>query len=216
MPRFYARVRRVFSPGFKLRITWLEPKLDGHDEIDWVNKDLPVGCCEYGHGKSLITTDRLMFSHQVQGGKSSGKCSYVIYPRMGETWALFKNWDIRWSSISEHHGNFKFEIVEVLSDFNDNDGIVVAYLDKIKGFVSLFQKTRREGIVLFKIPSKEHFRFSHQIPSVRMTGTERGGVPVGSLELDPAALPADLNEFELDSDVKMKRKVLDSKLTGEW
>ncbi|KAG2727248.1 hypothetical protein I3760_01G149800 [Carya illinoinensis] len=35
MPRFYARIKKVLSPEFKLRITWLEPEPDDENEIDW-------------------------------------------------------------------------------------------------------------------------------------------------------------------------------------
>ena len=64
----------------------------------------------------------------------------MIHPRKGDTWALFKNWDITWNSEPENHEDFEFEIVEVLEDFVEGAGVMVAYLDKVKGFVSLFQQ----------------------------------------------------------------------------
>ncbi|KAK9287713.1 hypothetical protein L1049_016152 [Liquidambar formosana] len=71
MPRFYARIIRVFSAGFKLRITWLEPDPDDEDKIKWVNEDLPVSCGKFKNGHSENTEDRLMFSHVVCWEKGS-------------------------------------------------------------------------------------------------------------------------------------------------
>ncbi|RDX96406.1 DnaJ-like subfamily B member 12, partial [Mucuna pruriens] len=188
MPRFYALIKKVASP-FKLHITWLEPDPDDQGEIDWCNAGLPIGCGKFRLGDSQKTTDRSMFSHQMQCIKGSGKGSYLVCPNKGETWAIFKDWDIKWSSSPEKHLEYEFEYVEILSDFAENAGIGVAYLGKVKGFVSLFQKTEKNGVDIFYVPPNELYRFSHRIPSYKMTGEEREGVPRGSFELDPAALP---------------------------
>lgn len=51
----------------------------------------------------------------------------------------------------------------------------------------------------FQVPSAELYRFSHRIPSFKMTGHEEGcGVPSGSFELDPAALPGDVLVRDVD------------------
>ncbi|CAN1846482.1 hypothetical protein LINPERHAP1_LOCUS38226 [Linum perenne] len=73
-----------------------------------------------------------------------------------------------------------------MSDFSDNKGLSVLYLEKVKGFVSLFCRISND---LVQIKPTELLRFSHQVPSFTMTGKERDGVPEGSFELDPAALP---------------------------
>ncbi|KAK7277879.1 hypothetical protein RJT34_22898 [Clitoria ternatea] len=187
MPRFYALIKKVASP-FKLKITWLDPDPDGQGENDWHDADLPVGCGKFKLGGSQKTTDRSMFSHQIQCMKGSSKGSYLVYPKKGETWAIFRDWDIKWSSNPENHLKYEFEYVEILSDFAEV-GIEVAYLSKVNGFVSLFQKTEKDGVNIFRVLPYELYRFSHPIPSYRMTGKEREGVPSGSFELDPAALP---------------------------
>nr|KYP37731.1 DnaJ isogeny subfamily B member 12 [Cajanus cajan] len=165
MPRFYAFVKKVYSP-FKLQITWLEPDSD--------DQGLPVAC-----------------------GSDAG--TYLVYPKKGETWAVFRHWDIGWSSNPEKHSEYQFEYVEVLSDFAENVGIEVAYLGKLKGFVSLFQRTVLNGISLFCIPPNELYRFSHRVPSYKMTGAEREDVPKGSFELDPAGLPNSLFEVGMNN-----------------
>lgn len=194
MPRFYARIRKVFSPTFKLQITWFEPNPDDQDEIDWTDAELPVACGKYALGETEKTVDLPMFSHLVHCPKRGPRNAYLMYPRKGETWALFKDWDIRWSSDPEKHVAFDYEFVEILSDYVEDVGISVAYMDKIKGFVCLFQTTEKHKLNSFKIPPNELYRFSHQIPSFRMTGNEREGVPKGSFELDPAALPTSIND----------------------
>ncbi|WMV41923.1 hypothetical protein MTR67_035308 [Solanum verrucosum] len=158
MPRFYCQIRRVSSPEFELRFTWLEANPEDQGDMEWVEAELPAGCGKFKRGSSQITNDRLTFSHLVQSKK-------------------------------EKHSKYKYEIVEVLSDFVKDVGIKVNYLDKVSGFVSLFQPTSHTKDGSFLVMPNELYKFSHQIPSFRMTGTEKEGVPVGSFELDPASLP---------------------------
>ncbi|TKY72026.1 DnaJ-like subfamily B member 12 [Spatholobus suberectus] len=202
MPRFYALIRKVLSPGFKLRITWFEPDPDEYDEVHWLNEQLPVACGKHKLGSTETTEDRLMFSHLIFCEKI-GRSSYKVYPRKGETWALFKNWDIKWHMDAESHRQYDFEFVEILSDYVEGVGVVVAYLAKLKGFVSLFSRMEG-GNRTFQIPSVELFRFSHRVPSFKMTGQERVGVPVGSYELDPVSLPMILEEIAVPEDLGVK------------
>ncbi|GMY27630.1 curved dna-binding protein [Fagus crenata] len=141
MPRFYAHIKKVFSPGFKVRITWLEPDPGDEDEIKWFKEDLPTSC-----------------------GLS----------KKGETWALFKNWDIKWYSEPDQHRKCEYEFVEILSDFAQDVGIRVAYLGKKWGISS---------------STLELFRFSHRVPSFEMTGEERQGL---YLNLEEFVVPVDV------------------------
>ncbi|KAK7363638.1 hypothetical protein VNO77_05788 [Canavalia gladiata] len=196
MPRFYALIRKVLSSEFKLRITWFESHPDRKDEIHWVEKELPVSCGKYKLGDTDITGDHLMFSHLILCEKI-GRNAFKVYPRKGETWALFRNWDIKWYMDVESHQQYEFEFVEILSDYveGEGEGVYVAYLAKLKGFVSLFLQIMKEDDQSFLIPSTQLFRFSHRVPSFKMNGQEGAGVPVGSYELDPAALPMNLEEI---------------------
>lgn len=134
----------------------------------------------------------------------------MIYPRKGDIWALFKDWSISWSSDPELHREYKFEFVEVLSDYDERIGIKVAYLVKLKGFVSLFYRSRNKGKNSFEIPPKKLLRFSHRIPFQRMTGKERENVPVGSCELDPASVPSsNVEEIEYISSKSFDDLVVD-------
>ncbi|KAL6207217.1 hypothetical protein ACLB2K_024461 [Fragaria x ananassa] len=172
--RWYAFVKKVFTTEFKLRIRWLVADPDDHGEINWSKRQLPVACGKFRLGKTEEITDHLSFSHKIQYTKGSHTSSVLVYPRRGETWAIYQNWDIGWSSEPE---TYKYEFVEVLSDFVEGVGVAVTYLGKVKGFVSLFQQTEQQG---FQVPPAELYRFSHHIPSFKMTGHEGCGVPSGS------------------------------------
>lgn len=204
MPRFYAWVRNVVFPGFKLKITWLDPDPKNMDEIEWVDEGLPVSCGRFIIGDTEDSNDRFMFSHLICLEKWKSRKSFKIYPRKGETWALFKNWDIKWKQDAETDMKFEFEYVEILSEFVEGEGINVAHLGKLKNFVSVFCRTVKEGVDAFQVHPNELFRFSHQIPSHVLTGEEREGVPKGSFELDPASLPANIEEITVQEILKTK------------
>ncbi|KAM3378261.1 hypothetical protein P3S68_010674 [Capsicum galapagoense] len=164
MPRLYAHIRKVSSPEFRIRLRWLEAHPEDQREHAWVREELPVGCGKFRRGSSKYTSEDLYFLI---------KCSAK---------RMRADWDIRWSR------KYKYEIVEVLSEFVGDAGIQVGYLAKVAGFISLFQRTSLTLAGAFFVKQEELYKFSHRIPS-KMSRTEREGVPVGSFELDPASLP---------------------------
>ncbi|KZV29654.1 hypothetical protein F511_00932 [Dorcoceras hygrometricum] len=186
MPRFYAKVKKILKSPFGLRFTWFEADPEDEPDKRWIDEGLPVGCGRYELGRTEETRSLLSFSHKMCCERGQKRGSFLIYPREGETWAIFKDWSITWNSVPDNHA-FKYEIVEVLSDFVSCSGIEVCHLDKVRGFVSLFQRTSQ--IKSFFVGPRELYRFSHRIPCFKMTGHETAGVPEGSFELDPASLP---------------------------
>ncbi|KAH7513264.1 hypothetical protein FEM48_Zijuj12G0178800 [Ziziphus jujuba var. spinosa] len=193
MPRFYARIKKVLNPGFKVVITWLEPDPDpdDKDQIKWIKRDLPVSCGKFRYGNSDTITNRLMFSHMVSLVKGGHRNRCKINPMKGETWALFKNWDIKWNSDHVLHDKrkYEYEFVEILSEFVEGVGVNVALLEKVKGFECLFCRAVKEGKEKFLVTASELLRFSHRVPSYKMIVDEVEGVPPDSFELDPASLP---------------------------
>ncbi|ONK78596.1 uncharacterized protein A4U43_C02F20470 [Asparagus officinalis] len=188
MPRFYARIRQVFTP-FRLRFTWLEYVPFREHESEWYSAELPVACGKYRHGKLESTTTVEMFSHQVswKSGGGANRNTYDMYPHKGEIWALFKGWDAGWISDANSHRLYEYEVIEVLSDLSDGNDFYVVDLVKVQGSVSLFMRSVVNG--KRRILRSEVLRFSHRIPSYRLSGGEREGVPEGSFELDTASLP---------------------------
>ncbi|XP_010546913.1 PREDICTED: uncharacterized protein LOC104818838 [Tarenaya hassleriana] len=195
MPRFYAYIRKVFASRFKLSITWLEEEPGDDSGISWVNADLPVAVGKFGFGMTENTVNHAMFSHVISNGERYKKPPFRVLPRKGETWALFKNWDINWSTDPDSHREYEYEFAEILSDHSDVAGVSVAFLRKVKGFTSVFCRMPTVGSDTIQIPAHELYRWSHSVPSFRLTGNEREDVPEGSYELDPAALPENTEEI---------------------
>ncbi|KAH7678777.1 DnaJ domain-containing protein [Dioscorea alata] len=213
MPRYYARIRNVHTPNFKVRFSWLEHEPVSGAEIAWTDATLPVAHGRYKLGDSTTTEDRNMFSHLMCSEKGSRRNTYDIHPRKGEVWALFKDWDMSWSSGSGNPETYQFEVIEVLSDPAESTGIDVIRLVRIKGFVSLFMRAFDDGAAQFKIPSNEMLRFSHMVPSYKLNGNEKEGIPEGSFELDPVSLPVNFGDFapSVSLDSIEKSKVLNQK-----
>ncbi|KAJ4882516.1 hypothetical protein Rs2_32609 [Raphanus sativus] len=201
MPRLYARIRKVSAPSFGLRITFLEPDPDDEKQILWLEQDLPVSAGQFKLGKHHNTKDRSIFSHVVHCMEGSNTGHLTVSPRKGETWALFKNWDINWSSEPASHRSYEYEFVEILSDYADKAGVSVAYLHKAKGYASVFFRSRAD---IFRILPHRLYRFSHSVPSFKLTGTE--GVPKDAYELDQEALPKTIQEITMPSDSETQRK----------
>ncbi|KAL6614872.1 hypothetical protein ACP70R_037142 [Stipagrostis hirtigluma subsp. patula] len=192
MPRYYARIKQVYSPGFMLQFTWLELDPLNDAEKARSSKDLPVACGNFRVGRTLLTEDTKMFSHVVFWTKGKKRNSYVIYPRKGEVWALFKGWNITWSTDSNDHRPYIYEVVEITSDFATDIGTYVIPLVKINGFVSVF--VRANNVAPYLITGSDTPRFSHNIPFHRLVETDSHSIPNGALELDPASLPSDLEK----------------------
>jgi curved DNA-binding protein CbpA len=193
MPRFYARITKVkTTPKFMLHFVWLEFDPTNKVERAWSNGSLPVACGCFRHGQSETAKETTMFSRTISFEKSNTRNTYEIYPKKGEVWALFKGWDIGWCSDADNHKNYQYEVVQVLSDLTTGTSIIVMPLVKIKGYVSLFMQSIEAAP--YVISQGETLRFSHCVPHHLMSGTEKEGIPEGSLELDPAALPLNLEE----------------------
>ncbi|WMV10230.1 hypothetical protein MTR67_003615 [Solanum verrucosum] len=171
MPRFYAIIRNILSPAFKLCIR------------------------AYRLGTSEDIEDLPMFSHLACSMNGNNCDAIKIFPLEGETWPLSKDWDMSCCPHLGSNKNFNYEFIEVLSNYVDSIGLHVAYLVKAKGFTCLF---RRAGDP-FLIPAKDMFRFSHRIPSMKMIGMVRDNVPEGSFELDPSSLPTDQVDISASS-----------------
>ncbi|PKU73617.1 Chaperone protein dnaJ 49 [Dendrobium catenatum] len=206
--RFYARVRKVYSREFKLQLNWLENDPRSIAEMKWSEQGLPVACGNFKHGKSYHTQERHIFSHLVSWRKGMKRNSYVIYPRRGEIWALFRNWDIRWSSEPDNHRAYKYQIVEAVSDFSEVTGISVIRLTKIKEFMALFVRESDAEESLLQIPAKDLLMFSHRIPACRIIGKEEDGVPEGAFELDCASLPTNFEMTFPSISLESKTKTL--------
>lgn len=190
MPRLYGRIKRINKSQLSVQVTWLVPK----DE-----ESVPVACGRFEHGFTETMQSYLTLSHEVHP-IIHGKKFIAVKPREGETWALFRDWSKSWNKNPEQQKPpYRYDLVEVIS-FDDHLGFGVAYLGKVEGFVSVFKHDVQDGVISFLISPEEIHRFSHRVPSFRLNGEEKEGVPAGSFELDPAAVPSSI--LKLDQSVR--------------
>ncbi|EXB72448.1 Curved DNA-binding protein [Morus notabilis] len=192
MPRFYARVHKVISlKPFKMRISWLNSRSNSElGPIDWIGSGFIKTCGDFRIGKHETTGALNAFSHKVSWAKGT-RGAIRIYPGKGQVWAVYKNWSPDWNEQTSDEVIHKYEMVEVLDDFNEEQGVSVAPLIKVDGFRTVF-RMRSDPEEVRRIPKQELFRFSHQVPFYLLTGEEAHNAPKGCRELDPAATPLEL------------------------
>ncbi|XP_054788958.1 uncharacterized protein LOC129294565 isoform X2 [Prosopis cineraria] len=192
MPRYYARIHKVISlKPFKMRISWLNSRSNSElGPIDWIGSGFYKTCGDFRTGKHEITESLNSFSHKVKWTKGT-RGVVRIFPVKGEVWALYRNWSPDWNRRTPDEVIHKYDMVEVVEDFDKGQGVVVTPLTKVAGFRTVFDR-HGDPRGLMRIPKGELFRFSHQVPYHLLTGQEAHNAPKGCRELDPAATPLDL------------------------
>ncbi|XP_020206000.1 uncharacterized protein LOC109791144 [Cajanus cajan] len=191
MPRYYARIHKVVSTKpFRMRISWLNSRSNSElGPIDWVGSGFYKTCGDFRTGRHEITESLNSFSHKVRWTKGARGVVH-IFPGKGEVWALYRNWAPDWDENTPDEVIHKYDMVEVLEDFNEEEGVLVTPLVKVDGFKTVFHRHSHDQAR--KIPKVEMFRFSHQVPNYFLTGQEAHNAPKDCRELDPAATPLDL------------------------
>ncbi|KAI4337954.1 hypothetical protein L6164_016315 [Bauhinia variegata] len=192
MPRYYARIHKVISMNpFRMRISWLNSRSNSElGPIDWIGSGFYKTCGDFRTGKHEITESLNSFSHKVSWTKGN-RGVIRIFPGKGEVWALYRNWSPDWNEKTSDEVIHRYDMVEVLEDFDEEQGILVAPLIKVAAFRTVFRRHADTDQVR-RIPKDEMFRFSHQVPNYLLTGQEAHNAPKGCRELDPAATPLDL------------------------
>lgn len=180
LPKYYARITKVESPKFRVHATWLEACPESEKEIWWSKKVLPVTCGKFKLqiGEPVTYEEASIFSHRMRHNSLKGK-KYSIFPRKGEVWAIYKNWSSEWTHKDLEH--CEYELVEVLNESRLATEVMV--LEVVDGYRTVYR-----GSTKMDIPCDELLRFSHLVPSFRLT-KEGGGKLKGCLELDSLALP---------------------------
>ncbi|ONK77876.1 uncharacterized protein A4U43_C02F11730 [Asparagus officinalis] len=202
MPRFYALIQKIISlRPFKLRMSFLNSKNNAEfGPMNWVASGFAKTCGDFRVGRYEITDTVNIFSHRVRWEKGF-RGVVKIFPMRGDTWALYKNWSPDWNELTPDNVIHKYDIVEVIDDYNEEQGVLVTPLVKVAGFRAVFHR-HMDPKEVKRIPREEMFRFSHQVPSHLLTGDEAHNAPKGCRELDPAAIPSDLlqviTEFKED------------------
>lgn len=192
MPRRYALIHSVVSLNpFKMQIRWLNSIIDNElGALSWVSSGFPKTCGDFRTGRFEIYSSLNSFSHMVRWSKGTYG-DICIYPRKGDVWALYRNWSPDWNELTSDEVIHKYDMVEVLEDYNKELGVIVIPLIKVAGFKTVFHQ-HLDPNQIRRIPKDEIFRFSHFVPSHLLKGQEGPNAPKGCRELDPAATPVDL------------------------
>ncbi|GAB2297710.1 hypothetical protein Dimus_031797 [Dionaea muscipula] len=209
MPRYYATIHRILSENpFKMQIRWLNSKTNAElSPVNWIGSGFTKTCGDFRIGRFETYDSVNAFSHKVRWSKGSRGVIH-IFPRKGDVWALYRNWSSDWNELTAEKVIHKYEIVEVLDDYDKEVGVVVIPLVKVAGFKTVFHQ-HLDPKQVRRIPREEMFRFSHQIPSHLLSGKEAPNAPKGCWELDPAAIPVELLEViaPLSGEVPVENEV---------
>ncbi|CAO2829752.1 unnamed protein product [Amaranthus hypochondriacus] len=199
MPRFYALIQCVISRDpFRLRISWLNSKTNTElSPLNWVGSGFTKTCGDFRIGRHETYNGLNCFSHKVRWTKGA-KGTIQIFPRKGEVWALYRNWSPDWNEFTADDVIHKYDMVEVLQEYDDELGVVVVPLVKVAGFKAVFHH-HLDSKQVRRIPKEEIFRFSYQVPSHLISGQVAHNAPKGCRELDPAALPPEFLQVIADA-----------------
>ncbi|KAL1827299.1 hypothetical protein DCAR_0206462 [Daucus carota subsp. sativus] len=191
MPRLYALIRKASRRSSKLQVSWLNSAGNMEAELlKWIDSGFHQTCGDFCIQKKQISINLNSFSHRVTGWTKKANL-FQIFPKKGDVWALYKNWSPEWNKHTTEEEKHKYEMVEVLSDYDESKGVTIVPLVKVAGLKAVFCKNSDEKEVRM-VPKEEIFRFSHQVSSYLLTDQEATNLPNGSKELDPAALPLEL------------------------
>ncbi|CAN0891810.1 DnaJ homolog subfamily B member 14 [Linum grandiflorum] len=195
MPRYYAKIHKVVSlKPFKMKISWLNSRTSTEfgTTLDWVGSGFLKTCGDFRIGKYEISETLNAFSHELKWTKVPRGIIRVL-PSKGDVWALYRNWSPDWNRGTPVEVVRRYDMVQVLEDYDEEQGTSVVPLVKAKGFKTVFLKPSMEdNSNVTRIPKEEMFRFSHQVPHHLLTGEEGVNAPKGCLDLDPAATPLEL------------------------
>lgn len=192
MPRFYAFIQKIISlRPFRMRFSWLNSKSNSElGPVNWVASGFTKTCGEFRVSRYKVNNTVNIFSHRVRWEKGA-RGTIRIFPGKGDVWALYRNWSQDWNETTPQEVVHNYEMVEVLDDYNEEQGVSVSPLVKVAGFKTVFHR-HMDPAQVKRIPREEMFRFSHQVPSWLLTGEEAENAPRGCQELDPAATPLEL------------------------
>ncbi|KAL4574765.1 hypothetical protein LXL04_021603 [Taraxacum kok-saghyz] len=137
---------------------------------------------------NLERTERSFQENQVWACYDDDDGMPRFYALIHKVWTVYRNWCREWGGDVPDEVVHKYDMVEVLEDYDEEKRVLVSRLSKHAGFRTVF--IRDDDVMV--VVKEEMFRFSHLVPRYVLTGSEGQNCPVGCLELDPTATPLDL------------------------
>ncbi|CAL4980562.1 unnamed protein product [Urochloa decumbens] len=184
LPNLYGWLSKVETEPFKVHLTWLKACPQKNVEKFWLEQEIPMSCGYFEIGNSTAEChEKCAFSHIAATVQIGTECQVKILPKVGEVWAIYKNWSPDWVPSRNCH-RAEYAIGEIIKC--TEGGTLFAFLTKVGSHVSVFKPDARSSVL--EILTEENRRFSHRIPSFRLT-EENDGELRGFYELDPAAVP---------------------------
>ncbi|KAH6796057.1 hypothetical protein C2S51_037043 [Perilla frutescens var. frutescens] len=200
MPRLYCLIREVTSVNpFKIFISYLSSKSDCEfGSVNWLDCGFTKSCGSFRVFHSETVEQVNIFSHLLSKEKAGRGGCVRIYPRCGDIWAVYRNWSTDWNRTTPDEVRHQYEMVEVLGDYSEENGVWVAPLVKLDGYKTVYQRNGNTSAIRW-IPRREMLRFSHQVPSCSLN-VGGANLPEGCWDLDPAATPDELLRRETEHD----------------
>lgn len=200
MPRLYCIIREITSlKPFKIYISYLSSRSDTEfGTVNWLDSGFTKSCGSFRVFHSETVEQVNIFSHLLSREKAGRGGCVRIYPRCGDIWAVYRNWSPDWNRTTPDEVRHQYEMVEVLDDYSEDNGVCVAPLIKLDGYKTVYRRNTDQNAIRW-VPRREMLRFSHQVPSCSLK-LEGAKLPEGCWDLDPAATPEELLQGDTQLD----------------
>lgn len=164
IPQSYVRIDRIIPTPSLVEVSLLAPCLITDEEKLFAAQGLSLSCGLFRVSEeSSFIKEISEFTHKVSfeiEGKESSL--YKIFPKKGEVWALYFKWD-------DLERRFEYRLVEIETDFSEEEGLKVFGLVKVEGMDRVYQRQEYEGFHLIRSFSRGFmFMFSHQVIASRI------------------------------------------------
>ncbi|XP_030940631.1 uncharacterized protein LOC115965524 [Quercus lobata] len=186
LPRQYTRIDDIIYES-QVCLTFLEPLPILDDEIDWKKENIPIVCGKFKVSGTSVNLEMSQFSYLVYSVKSNDEPFYRIYPIKGEIWAMYKNWNSKWKR--SDYENCQCQVVQILSNLCEREEITIVRLEEVKGCLTFFHQKQFDGFDLTHAVSQSAMLGFYRIPTFRVPGIGRYGIPESSWHLELIALP---------------------------
>ncbi|KAL3615342.1 hypothetical protein CASFOL_041003 [Castilleja foliolosa] len=211
MPRLYCLIREVISVNpFKIFISYLSSKSDCEfGSVNWLASGFTKSCGGFRVFHSETVDQVNIFSHLLSREKAGRGGLVRIYPRGGDIWAVYRNWTPDWDVTTPTEVRHQYEMVEVIDDYSEENGVWVTPLVKLDGYKTVYRRNGNTDAVRW-VPRREMLRFSHQVPACSLVKVEGIDLPEGCWDLDPAATPDELLQGETKEE--SEKKIVESEI----